>query len=66
MPLLGIAPRIQQHWSDCLRDGRDPETAGADNLRTLELVEAAYTSATRGEVVRVEPAPILGIDAGST
>lgn len=36
---------IQQHWVDCLREGREPATSGADNLRTLELVELAYRSA---------------------
>lgn len=35
---------IQAHWVDCLRHGRIPQTSGADNLRTLELVEAAYAS----------------------
>ena len=36
---------IQQHFIDCLRDGRQPETSGRDNLQTLGLVEAAYLSA---------------------
>ncbi len=36
---------IQQHFVDCLRDGREPETSGRDNLKTLALVEAAYASA---------------------
>jgi predicted dehydrogenase len=36
---------IQAHWLDCLRDGREPQTSGRDNLRTLALVEAAYLSA---------------------
>ncbi|MBM3459495.1 MAG: Gfo/Idh/MocA family oxidoreductase [Armatimonadetes bacterium] len=44
---------IQQHWTDCLRSGSPPETSGADNLRTLELVEAAYRSAESGTVVEV-------------
>ena len=39
---------IEQHFVDCLRDGRVPETSGADNLRTLALVEAAYASAADG------------------
>ncbi len=39
---------IQQHWSNCLREKRMPETAGVDNLKTLELVFGAYDSATRG------------------
>ena len=37
---------IQQHWADRLRDGRPPETSGADNLQTLELVFGAYDAAT--------------------
>lgn len=36
---------IQQHWSDCLRAKEVPETVGADNLKTLELVFGAYESA---------------------
>lgn len=36
---------IQQHWTDCLRQGREPETSGADNVRTLALVFGAYESA---------------------
>jgi D-apiose dehydrogenase len=37
---------IQAHWLECLRDGREPQTSGRDNLRTLALVEAAYASAS--------------------
>jgi len=48
---------IQQHWVDCLREGRKPDTAGDDNLRTFALVEATYASAaTRQPVV---PASLL-------
>ena len=36
-----------------LRGERLPETHGADNLRTMELVFAAYDSAASGEVVRL-------------
>jgi predicted dehydrogenase len=36
---------IQAHWLECLRNGREPQTSGRDNLRTLALVEAAYASA---------------------
>lgn len=56
--------RIQQHWVDCLREGLEPETSGVDNLRTLELVEAAYASAATQGVVRVGPASIGTTDAG--
>jgi predicted dehydrogenase len=41
---------IQAHWAACLRDGREPDTSGRDNLKTLALVEAAYASAARGGV----------------
>ncbi|MDB2421857.1 Gfo/Idh/MocA family oxidoreductase [Paracoccaceae bacterium] len=38
---------IQQHFVDCLTSGLEPETSGADNLKTLALVEAAYLSAAQ-------------------
>ncbi|MFK7996483.1 MAG: Gfo/Idh/MocA family protein [Granulosicoccus sp.] len=38
---------IQQHFVDCVRAGIQPETSGADNLKTLALVEAAYLSASQ-------------------
>jgi D-apiose dehydrogenase len=36
---------IQQHWVDCLRDGKEPQTSGRDNLKTFALMEAVYRSA---------------------
>ena len=42
---------IQQHWADCLRAGREPDTSGRDNLRSTALVEAAYASAAGGGTV---------------
>ena len=36
---------LQTHWIECLRGGAEPETSGADNLKTLELVFGAYESA---------------------
>ena len=45
--------RIEQHWVDCLRRGVEPETSGADNLKTFALVEAAYRSAASGETVHL-------------
>jgi predicted dehydrogenase len=44
---------IQQHFIDCLAEGRNPETLGADNLKTLALVEAAYRSAETGRTVEL-------------
>lgn len=42
---------IQKHWVDCLRTGRVPLTAGRDNIRTFQLVEAAYLSGSTGKTV---------------
>lgn len=42
---------IQKHWVDCLRSGREPSTSGRDNLKTFQLVEAAYLSGRTGETV---------------
>jgi predicted dehydrogenase len=42
---------IQQHFVACIAAGTQPETSGADNLKTLALVEAAYLSASRGQMV---------------
>lgn len=43
------ALQIQRHWVDCLCGGREPESTGEDNLKTLELVFGAYISAESGE-----------------
>jgi predicted dehydrogenase len=45
--------RIEEHWVDCLRRGVEPETSGADNLKTFAVVEAAYRSAATGETVHL-------------
>ncbi|WP_182087315.1 Gfo/Idh/MocA family oxidoreductase [Aureimonas sp. ME7] len=42
---------IQRHWVDALRAGTEPQTSGADNLKTLALVEAAYASAASGRTL---------------
>jgi predicted dehydrogenase len=42
---------IQRHWLTCLREGHEPATSGADNLRTFALCEAAYASAATGDTV---------------
>jgi predicted dehydrogenase len=39
---------IQRHFVDCILSGREPETSGADNVKTLALVYAAYESAEGG------------------
>ena len=47
---------IQQHFVECINAGVLPKTSGADNLKTLALVEAAYLSAAQGTIV-----PLLDI-----
>ncbi|MFK7859273.1 MAG: Gfo/Idh/MocA family protein [Granulosicoccus sp.] len=42
---------IQQHFIVCIAAGVEPETSGADNLKTLALVEAAYQSASGGVMI---------------
>lgn len=42
---------IQQHFVDCIAAGKQPETSGADNLKTFALVEAAYVSAAEKRTV---------------
>jgi predicted dehydrogenase len=44
---------IQRHWVDCLGSGREPATSGADNLKTLALVEAAYIGAASHQPVAI-------------
>lgn len=39
---------IQKHFVECLARNSSPETSGADNLKTLGLVYAAYKSAAEG------------------
>jgi hypothetical protein len=38
----------------CLRDGREPETTGADNLWTMGTCQAAFDSYHRRQAVNVE------------
>lgn len=45
---------IQTHFVQCLLNGDEPETSGDDNLKTLELVEAAYRSAASGQSVGIK------------
>ncbi len=42
---------IQQHFVECIKAGTEPATSGADNLKTLALVEAAYQSAAEGRTI---------------
>ncbi len=48
--------RLQRHFVDCMLSGAPFESTGQDYLKTIEVVEAAYESAARSTVVRVDPA----------
>ena len=41
------------NWLECLKSGKEPETSGEDNLKTLELVYSAYESAKMGKTIRL-------------
>jgi predicted dehydrogenase len=43
----------QRHFIECLDMGREPETSGAETLKTMGLVFAAYRSAAEERAVRV-------------
>jgi predicted dehydrogenase len=43
--------RVEQHWIRCLGEKREPETSGADSLKTYGLVFAAYESARSKQAV---------------
>jgi len=45
--------RLQRHFVDCLASGAEFESSGTGYLRTLEVVDAAYESAARGEPVHL-------------
>lgn len=44
---------LQQDFVGCLNRGEEPETSGADNVKTLALVEGAYIAAAEHRVVRM-------------
>lgn len=49
MPKAHIA--AQKHFIDCLENGAEFETSGAETLKTMALVYASYISAEEGRVV---------------
>ncbi|MBX2880827.1 MAG: Gfo/Idh/MocA family oxidoreductase, partial [Granulosicoccus sp.] len=45
---------IQTHWIESLANNAQPDTSGADNLKTLALVEAAYQSAQTKQPIKLK------------
>ena len=41
-------------FADCIKTGRQPETAVADNLNSIRVMEAAYRSLAAGKPVNIE------------
>ncbi|RPI82566.1 MAG: gfo/Idh/MocA family oxidoreductase [Chloroflexi bacterium] len=46
----------QAHFIGCLREGREPETAARDNIRTLGAMFASYESAAENNVIHLQNA----------
>jgi D-apiose dehydrogenase len=44
---------LQRHFVDCMLSGHEFESNGLDYLKTIEVVEAVYASAERGQVMRL-------------
>ena len=47
---------IQRHFVDCLAKGKQPDTSGEDNLKTLELTFGAYQAAEQGQTLSLNSA----------
>ena len=47
-------PRTQQHFIDCLKSANAFETSANESLKTYALADAAYKSATLGELVNIQ------------
>jgi predicted dehydrogenase len=46
--------RLQRHFVDCMRSGAPFESTGDDYVKTIAVVEAAYESAARKQMVRID------------
>jgi len=59
VPLLELAETaragVLAEFAAAIREGREPETSGRDNLLTLELVFGAVEAAASGRSVRLSP-----------
>jgi len=49
-----FAPELL-HFSDCVRNGRDPQPGGREGLADVRIIHALYRSAVRGRPVRLGP-----------
>jgi predicted dehydrogenase len=43
------------YFTDCIREGRDPEPSGYEGLADVRIIEALYESTRSGQVVTLEP-----------
>ena len=49
-----FAPELL-YFSDCIRNGRDPEPSGEEGLQDVRIVQALYESAETGQAVEIPP-----------
>jgi glucose-fructose oxidoreductase len=49
-----FAPELV-HFSDCIREGQEPEPTGEEGLADVRVIRALYASAARGRPVRLAP-----------
>lgn len=57
VPVVETVPAFSpmlQHFVDCIRDGKRPVTTGEDGYRSVEVIQAAYTSAREGRRVTID------------
>ncbi|HHV61451.1 MAG TPA: Gfo/Idh/MocA family oxidoreductase [Firmicutes bacterium] len=47
--------KAEQHFVDCILEGKEPMTTGIDGKKTIEIIQAAYRSAEHGKIVKLDP-----------
>jgi glucose-fructose oxidoreductase len=50
-----FAPEVE-HFSECIREDREPQTSGREGLLDVRIIEALYASADAGRPVRLDTA----------
>lgn len=58
--------RQMAHFFECIQTNRTPNPGGAEGLVNMKIVDAAYQSATTGQVVQLNSLPSLTLPAMAT
>jgi glucose-fructose oxidoreductase len=45
------------HFSECIRDGSEPDPGGREGMADVRIIQALYKSAKSGKPVKVDPLP---------